>query len=68
MPALLDLLGVEPGAEGRGMMGRNLLNTTLNQCVLADGTVFGEAGPEDARRCAEGPAIADLLIRGDYFN
>ena len=67
MPTLLDLLGIDPGAWAGRMMGRNLLNTRRNLCVLTDGRVLGEAGEEAVRHCREGLDIADQIIRGDYF-
>ncbi len=67
MPTLLALLGVDAGVWGDRMMGRNLLNTGRNQVVLADGTLKGEAGAAEAAHCKEGLEVADLIIRGNYF-
>jgi len=68
MPTLLDLLGVDPGEWGRRMMGRNLLNTRRNTCVLGDGSLAGDPGNRAAAaHGAEGLEIADLIIRSNYF-
>lgn len=66
MPTLLDLLGADGDPEARALMGHSLLRGS-GPCVLADGTLVGSASPEAARHCAEGPRIADLVIRGGYF-
>jgi len=67
MPTLLDLLGIDEGHWPAGMMGRNLLNTRRNLCVLADGTVLGQGASVEVVHCREGLAIADRLIRGNYL-
>jgi phosphoglycerol transferase MdoB-like AlkP superfamily enzyme len=64
-PTLLDLLGLE---GERGFMGRSLVTTRRDVAVLVDGTLKGRpANPEEARQCAQGLAVADQILRGDYF-
>jgi lipoteichoic acid synthase len=68
MPTLLGLLGVEKEKVEATAMGRNLLNTRQDFAVLPDGKVVGaDAGGAFARSAVRGLAIADLIIRSDYF-
>ena len=68
MPTLLYLLGVDEGKTAATAMGRNLLNTRRDFAVLPDGTVVGrDAHGSFARSALRGLAIADLIIRSDYF-
>ena len=68
MPTILGLLGVDQEAFAGTAMGRNLLNTSRDFAVLTDGTVVGKDkdGPV-ATTAVKGLAIADLAIRGNYF-
>jgi lipoteichoic acid synthase len=68
MPTLLYLLGVDEEKIAGTAMGRNLLNTRRDFAVLPDGKVVGaDAGAAFARTAVRGLAIADLIIRSDYF-
>ncbi len=68
MPTLLYLLGVDDRAWADTAMGRNLLRTARDFAVRPDGTVVGrDAAAPFARAAAEGLAVADLAIRGNYF-
>jgi phosphoglycerol transferase MdoB-like AlkP superfamily enzyme len=68
MPTLLYLLGVDEEKIAGTAMGRNLLNTRRDFAVLPDGKVVGaDAGGPFARSAVRGLAIADLIIRSDYF-
>ena len=68
MPTLLYLLGFDEETVAGTAMGRNLLNTGRDFAVLADGAVVGrDAGAPLSRAAVQGLAIADLAIRGNYF-
>ncbi len=68
MPTLLYLLGVDDAVTAGTAMGRNLLRTTRDFAVMADGTVVGrDRDAPFARAAAEGLAVADLAIRANYF-
>jgi phosphoglycerol transferase MdoB-like AlkP superfamily enzyme len=68
MPTLLYLLGVDEEKIAATAMGRNLLNTRRDFAVLPDGTVVGrDAHGSFTRSALRGLAIADLIIRSDYF-
>jgi lipoteichoic acid synthase len=68
MPTLLYLLGVDEHQYVDTAMGRNLLNTGLDFAVLRKGTVVGRDrfGPF-AKKAVRGLAIADMILRSDYF-
>ncbi len=68
MPTLLYLLGVDERLTADTAMGRNLLKTRLDFAVLPSGRVVGAAaGTALAARAVRGLAMADLILRGDYF-
>jgi len=68
MPTILYLLGVDGRVVAGSAMGRNLLNTARDFAVLQDGSVAGrDANAPFTRTAADGLAIADLAIRGNYF-
>jgi phosphoglycerol transferase MdoB-like AlkP superfamily enzyme len=68
MPTLLYLLGVDEEQVAGTAMGRNLLNTRRDFAVLSDGRAVGaDAGGSFARSAVHGLAVADLIIRSDYF-
>ncbi len=68
MPTLLYLLGVDEEKIAGTAMGRNLLKTRREFAVLSNGKVVGtNAGCAFTRSAVRGLAIADLIIRSDYF-
>lgn len=68
MPTLLDLLDADGDPACGLLMGRSLLAPGPHQCVLAGGALTGPpTDPAWDRHVAEGPAVADLVIRGNAF-
>ena len=66
MPTVAYLLGIERGEYATGVMGRNLLGNGAGGVLLPDGNLIGKIEDEDHIR--ESQDIADILIRGNYFN
>ncbi|MFA7078231.1 MAG: LTA synthase family protein [Syntrophomonas sp.] len=66
MPTVAYLLGIERGEYATGVMGRNLLGNGAGGVLLPDGNLIGRIEDEDHIR--ESQDIADILIRGNYFN
>lgn len=66
MPTLAYLLGIDMGKWANGVMGRNLLGNTPGLAILPDGTVKGEV--DDESHVANAQNIADMIIKGNYFN
>lgn len=68
MPTLMDLMGLEGRGVGCQPMGRNLLASRQDLAVLTSGAVLGRpANAAQAAHLRKGLAIADLIIRGNYF-
>lgn len=68
LPTVAYLMGIEEQHYGNTAMGRNLLNTTKDFAVLADGQYIGTAASEQDRSFAvDGWEIADKIICSSYF-
>jgi len=68
MPTLCYLMGLDPELYKNSVMGRNLLNTKRDFAVVGAGPLVGrDKGAPFAKGAQRGLAIADLVIRGNYF-
>jgi len=66
MPTLAYLLGMEKGEYDKGLMGRNLFGNSPGTTILANGDIVGDV--DDEEHLIKGQEVADLIIRGNYFN
>jgi len=64
-PTIADLLGIPSEEYSEWIMGKNLFNTENGFAVLRNGEIVGSN--ENQEHHLQGPEIADLLIRGNYF-
>lgn len=65
LPTLLYLLGVETEEYAHAVMGGNLLGSHPGSVLMATGEVLGDPSRGDHLR--EAMAVAQLILRGDYF-
>jgi len=68
MPTVLYLMGVDKQLYRGSVMGRNLLNTKRDFAVVGAGPLVGrDKNAPFAKQAQKGLAIADRVIRGNYF-
>lgn len=66
MPTIEYLLGLDQEKYYSGLMGRNLLGSSSSGVILSDGSILGQTEDEDHLK--EAQDIADIIIKGNYFN
>lgn len=66
LPTITYLMGIPSSKIANTAMGRNLLNTKRNFCVLDDKTYLGKDSPYK-NYATDGLDIADKMVRGNYF-
>lgn len=66
MPTLAYLMGIDRADYTSGVMGRNLLGNNSGEAILPAGNIIGKV--EDKEQLTEAEDIANLIIRGNYFN
>jgi len=66
LPTIAYLMGIDQEKYSQTTLGRNLLTTSRDYAVLADGTFVG-ASADMQEHVIKGIDIADLLIQSNYF-
>jgi phosphoglycerol transferase MdoB-like AlkP superfamily enzyme len=66
MPTLLYLLGIEGNNSSNYMMGKNLFLDMPGSALLPNGEIIGQ--PHNKEHLYSAQKIADLIIKGNYFN
>lgn len=65
-PTILDLMGVRHDGAYRGL-GHSMLDSTVCSAVRHDGSLTGNSRAEVTASQLRAPAVADSIIRADYF-
>ena len=69
LPTVCYLMGIDSGEFAGEAMGRNLLNTDQSFAVLQGGEYVGDSSdPKQVEHAEKGLDIADMIIRGNYFD
>lgn len=66
MPTLLYLLGIYDDNYANNTMGNNLFSNHPGSVLLPNSEIIGQ--PHDKEHLSSSQRIADLIIKGDYFN
>lgn len=66
MPTLLYLLGIDENEYSKSIMGKNLFSNSTNFVLLPSGNILGKS--QDNSYHYDANVIADLIIKGNYFN
>lgn len=65
MPTMAYLFGIDKSKYASGVMGRNLFGSDSGTVLLSTGEILGESN--DREHLDEAHSLADLIIRGNYF-